>query len=254
MKEKYNIGWLKSCVENGENPKYLFFWGHTKKANQAITNTCFSQWYASPFKVNGITYQTTEHWMMAQKALLFDNDDIQQQIIESSHPAEAKKLGRKVTGFDESIWKQHRTNIVRIGNIHKFNQNRALGGYLLNTKKRVLVEASPYDRIWGIGLTKDSEAAQNVYAWRGLNLLGFALMEVRDFLSSHGFFDYDFNFNPPWIEAPQTDAQDTFWKSGKGKKIQDDFIRNWNALSDKEKEIFKVSFPEPKSWMGFYEI
>ena len=128
--------------------------------------------------------------MMAQKAILFKNNDIYKQIITCNTPAEAKKLGRKITGFDENTWKEHRYNIVVTGNLHKFNQNRDLGAFLLNTNTRVLVEASPVDPIWGIGLAQDSKHINDIYSWRGLNLLGFALMEVRDTLAEKGYFSY----------------------------------------------------------------
>ncbi|UII25382.1 NADAR family protein [Fulvivirga maritima] len=184
--KKYSIDWL----EQQENVKFLFFWGHTKKAGE-VNQACFSQWYESPFQVKGITYKTAEHWMMYHKASLFNNEDIAEQVIACVTPAEAKKLGRKVKGFDEETWNSKRYELVTEGNIHKFNQNRPLGEYLLNTANRVLVEASPVDAIWGIGLSKDSEKAQRVSTWRGLNLLGFALMEARDFLREKGFFEGD---------------------------------------------------------------
>jgi len=253
MKKKYNIEWLTEVVENGEKLKFLFFWGHAKNPNQRITQACFSQWYESPFKVNGVNYKTSEHWMMSQKALLFDNLDIHKQIIESNKPGSAKEFGRKVTGFDEKIWTAHRSKIVIMGNIHKFNQNRELGEYLINTQNRIIVEASPVDRIWGIGLTKESNDARNVYAWRGLNLLGFALMEARDFLKDYGFFETNFDFQPPWNKEPKIEHKDMFWRTGKGKEIIVNFSKKWQDLEERQKEIFKISFPEPKSWKGFYK-
>jgi|SRR5690554_480562 len=187
MKKKYSIEWLINRLENGDSLKFLYFWGNKKKHDHDIGRFCFSQWFESPFIVNGVTYMTAEHWMMAQKALLFDNKSIYYKIINSIKPSEAKELGRQVIGFDENIWLKNRYEIVRLGNIHKFNQNRELGEYLLNTGHRILVEASPVDTIWGIGLTKDSKDIDNIYAWRGLNLLGFALMETRDFFNDYGF-------------------------------------------------------------------
>ncbi|KXX69033.1 NADAR family protein [Flammeovirga sp. SJP92] len=187
MKANYSLEWLQNKVNNNESVKYLFFWGHTKSKNQEVGNFCFSQWFESDFEVDGITFKSTEHWMMAQKAKLFNDTEIYDQIINCNKPGEAKALGRKVRNFDESLWKQHRYEIVTKGNIYKFTQNPALGQYLLSTQSRVLVEASPVDTIWGIGLTKDSESANDVNSWRGLNLLGFALMETRDFINEIGF-------------------------------------------------------------------
>jgi ribA/ribD-fused uncharacterized protein len=250
----YNIEWLTEKFNKREQLKFLFFWGHRKSKDGTVTNSCFSQWYESPFEINGVIYKTTEHWMMAQKALLFDNFDIYEQIIQAESPGKAKAFGRAVTDFDEAIWKEHRSEIVRIGNIHKFNQDQAFGTYLLNTHHRILVEASPVDTIWGIGLTKDSQDAKNVAAWRGLNLLGFALMEARDFLQEYGFFEVDFKFKTPWNEVPEIKSDDEFWKIEKGKAILLSFTKNWKNLNEREQAIFKVSFPEPKNWKGFYDL
>lgn len=252
MNNKYNIKWLSDQFENGKNLKYLFFWGHTKSRDHNVNQSCFSQWYESPFELNGKIYKTSEHWMMSEKALLFDNYDIHEQIIESIKPGEAKELGRKVIGFDEIIWRENRMNIVKIGNIHKFNQNKELGKYLINTQNRILVEASPVDTIWGIGLTKESEEAKNIYSWRGLNLLGFALMETRDFLNKYGFFEGNFDFKPPWILEPKIESADMYWRMGKGDEERIDFLTKWETLNTKEKEIYKVTFPAPKNWGEFY--
>ena len=184
----YNLDWLKQQFDNEVNLKYVFFWGN-RKNQSGVSSSCFSQWYESPFIIDGITYKTAEHWMMAQKALLFGDNNMSEKIITVNSPAEAKKLGREVSDFDENLWNKHRYEIVQYGNIYKFNQNKELGEFLMNTNTRVLVEASPVDQIWGIGLSKDSQDIYNVYNWRGLNLLGFALMEVRDYFMENGFFD-----------------------------------------------------------------
>jgi ribA/ribD-fused uncharacterized protein len=91
-----------------------------------------------------------------------------------------KALGRGVRGFEELIWRQHRVSIVVEGNYAKFSQSEPLRDFLIGTKHRVLVEASPVDKIWGIGLAGDDPRAENPLEWRGLNLLGFALMDVRE--------------------------------------------------------------------------
>ncbi|MFT6961044.1 MAG: ribA/ribD-fused uncharacterized protein [Flammeovirgaceae bacterium] len=121
---------------------------------------------------------------MAKKAELFEDSEILEKVIQSKTPAEAKKLGRKVKNFDDGVWNQNRLEIVVEGNRHKFIQNPEFEEFLLSTGNRVLVEASP-DAIWGIGMTQDHKAIYNPRAWRGLNLLGFALMEVRDLLNSY---------------------------------------------------------------------
>ncbi|MEM0577223.1 NADAR family protein [Flavobacterium polysaccharolyticum] len=177
---KYNLEKLIKDFEKGSRYKYLFFWGHQKSKNGEITSSCFSQWWTSPFVINDIKYPTAEHWMMAQKALLFNDNENYSKIIVAKSPAEAKAIGREVRGFDEKIWLEKREQIVIQGNLEKFKQNKDLKTFLVNTKERILVEASPVDRIWGIGLSSDNEKAENPKQWKGLNLLGFALMEVRD--------------------------------------------------------------------------
>lgn len=102
------------------------------------------------------------------------------RIIDASNPGKAKAIGRKVNGFDEATWVRHRFEIVVRGNLLKFRQHPELGEFLMGTGDKVLVEASPVDRIWGIGLAAEDPAAEDPNLWPGLNLLGFALMEVRD--------------------------------------------------------------------------
>ena len=181
MKNKYSLEWLIDAYESGITLKYIYFWGNTIKEN-VVSKSCFSQWYDSPFVVNSVTYRTSEHWMMAHKALLFGDIEVAEKIINCTKPGEAKDLGRSIKKFDEMLWQAERYSIVVKGNIHKFSQNIELKEFLLSTKNRILVEASPVDTIWGVGLTKDSDAIKDVYKWRGLNLLGFALMEARDYL------------------------------------------------------------------------
>ena len=145
-----------------------------------------SQWYAVHFEFEGVKYFSAEQYMMAEKAKLFNDTLNYDRIIDSKSPGQAKQFGREVIGFDEKVWKDNRCEIVKKGNLAKFGQNQELKQYLLETKNRVLVEASPVDIIWGIGLSKDSEDCQNPLLWRGENLLGFTLMEVRDKLLEKG--------------------------------------------------------------------
>nr|WP_203589846.1 NADAR family protein [Streptomyces sp. SID13031] len=163
--------------------KYVFFWGDTPNRDGSIGASCLSQWYHAPFIVDGVRYSTAEHWMMAGKARLFGDNESAAKVIAAGHPQRAKAIGRQVTGFDTETWQRHRAELVIEGNLHKFRQNKPLLDYLLNTGKRVLVEASPVDRIWGIGLAADDPRAEHPDQWRGLNLLGFALMRARAELS-----------------------------------------------------------------------
>ncbi|UYQ94499.1 NADAR family protein [Chitinophaga horti] len=176
----YDIDWLKAQQDSNATLKYIFFWGHTPRQADVVDQSCFSQWYPSPFEADGHTYKTAEHWMMAQKALLFNDTAAFEKIVACRTPAEAKKLGREVLGFDNDAWNAARFNIVVAGNLHKYRQHPEMGAFLKNTGSRILVEASPVDNIWGIGMAKDHPGVMNVHNWRGLNLLGFALMETRD--------------------------------------------------------------------------
>lgn len=170
---------LLEFTRAGGRPKYVFFWGHTPKAGETVGKHVFSQWYEAPFMVDGVTYPTAEHWMMAEKARLFGDAEALDRILVAGNPGAAKKHGREVRGFDEQAWNAARWEIVVRGNQAKFGQHPDLREYLLNTGDRVLVEASPRDRIWGIGMGKDNPDAENPEKWCGLNLLGFALMEAR---------------------------------------------------------------------------
>lgn len=174
---------LAALVAGGAQPKYLMFWGHRPQRDGSVGAGCLSQWWPSPFTVDGVDYATAEHWMMAGKARLFGDDESAARILAAATPGEAKKLGRLVRGFDEYSWVRHRWDLVVEGNVAKFGQDLALRDYLAGTASRVLVEASPRDRIWGIGVSASSERAADPARWPGLNLLGFALMEARSRLA-----------------------------------------------------------------------
>ena len=163
--------------------KYIFFWGHRPRKDGQVGQSCMSQWWESTFEVDDIQYRSAEHWMMAEKARLFKDAEVLKKILNTKSPAEAKKLGRQVRGFQPDVWDAQKYEIVKQGSFYKFSQDEKLKTYLLNTVNRVLVEASPYDKIWGIGLTKDAKNVENPNTWKGDNLLGFALMEVRDTLA-----------------------------------------------------------------------
>lgn len=171
---------LIRAVRAGAGIKYLHFWGHRPRPDGRIGPSCLSQWWPSPFTVDGVRYATAEHWMMAGKARLFEDAAAERAVLAAGHPAEAKKAGRLVRGFDETVWARERFRIVVEGSVHKFAAHPELQGFLLGTGDRVLVEASPVDRVWGIGLAADDEAAMDPERWRGPNLLGFALMAARE--------------------------------------------------------------------------
>ncbi|MEU1333906.1 NADAR family protein [Streptomyces sp. NPDC005865] len=170
---------LVRAVRAGEKVEYLPFWGHTPRRDGTLGASCLSQWWPAPFTVDGVAYATAEHWMMAAKARLFGDADAEHAARTARTPAEAKKAGRLVRDFDEATWARERYGIVVEGSVHKFTSDPALGAFLRGTGSRVLVEASPLDRVWGVGLAADDPRIPDPARWLGPNLLGFALMEAR---------------------------------------------------------------------------
>ncbi|WP_337102859.1 NADAR family protein [Paenibacillus sp. YIM B09110] len=179
----YSLKDLQHAYETGEKIKFLFFWGHTPMKDGNISASCLSQWWDSPFRVEGEQYSCAEQYMMAEKARLFDDEEMLEAIMKAKHPKEMKNYGRAVKGFDVEIWESRCYDFVLQGNLAKFGQNAELLNFMKSSKNRIFVEASPVDRIWGIGLSKDHPDVNNPLLWQGKNLLGFALTEVRDRLN-----------------------------------------------------------------------
>ncbi len=155
--------------------KFIFFWKETE-----FPYGIFSQWAISKFEVNGKVYSCAEQYMMAEKARLFQDKEIEEQIMSATTPNQFKNLGRKVKNFNQEIWDQKAYDIVVRGNYEKFRQNEHLLKALKSTQSKVLVEASPYDKIWGIGMESNDLRAKCPEHWDGQNLLGKALMDVRN--------------------------------------------------------------------------
>lgn len=157
----------------------LYFYGHTNKSGP---KKVLSNWYPACFKDHeGIVYHNTEQYMMAEKAKLFKDDIMREIILKNPDPKHAKELGRRVKNFDQEVWDLNAKKIVTLGCYYKFSQNDDLKLYLLSTKNRYLVEASKWDKIWGIGISLLE--AKRGDKWRGTNWLGECLMEVRKILS-----------------------------------------------------------------------
>jgi ribA/ribD-fused uncharacterized protein len=150
--------------------KYMFFW-----------DGIFSNWYKSPFKINGVKYNCGEQYMMHQKSLTFDDNETASKILIESSPRWQKRLGREVKNFNPSVWDSVKHDLVKTGLREKFNQNPVLKSYLLKYKGYQIVEASPEDRIWGIGFS-EFDAIENIDHW-GENLLGKILTELATELS-----------------------------------------------------------------------
>src|SRR4051794_20835053 len=135
--------------ESGALPELLLFWGHRPPRGDGAGRGCLSQWYPAPFTAGGVRYATAEHYMMAGKARLFGDAEAERLVFASDDPGAAKGAGRKVRGFDEDTWAARRYDLVVAANSAKFGQHPALAAFLLGTGERVLVEASPYDTVWG---------------------------------------------------------------------------------------------------------
>jgi ribA/ribD-fused uncharacterized protein len=170
---------LVAYTAAGKPLEYLFFWGHRPHPSGRPGPSCLSQWWPAPFTVDGVHYRSAEHWMMAEKARLFGDERSAAAIIAAESPKDAKALGRAVRGFDGDRWEAAAFGIVVRGSIAKFGQDPQLRDYLVGTGDALLVEASPLDAIWGIGLAADDPRAGRPEEWPGRNLLGFALMEAR---------------------------------------------------------------------------
>lgn len=179
MTSPQSLDELRSRFNAGESFSFLQFWGHTPPKDGAVSRSCFSQWFEAPFEVDGERYPTAEHFMMAAKARLFNDEEVRAKVLAAPTPGAAKALGRKVAGYVDEVWLEHRFAIVCRANIEKFGQNPTLRDYLLGTGAHVLVEASPVDRIWGTGLAAADPRSDDPNQWEGPNLLGFALMAAR---------------------------------------------------------------------------
>ncbi|MDH5493846.1 MAG: NADAR family protein [Myxococcales bacterium] len=177
---------MQKLCAGGARLKFLFFWGHRPARSGETDRACLSNWYPSKFEVEGVEYGNAEQYMMAEKARLFEDNEMLGRILRARSPGAIKALGRQVRGFSEERWSARRFDLVAPGLNAKFSQNADLRRYLIGTKKRILVEASPKDRVWGIGLSKDDDRATHPPLWRGTNLLGFALMRVREAISTPG--------------------------------------------------------------------
>ena len=178
---KYDIDKIKQIVRSKPETTIIYFWGHTPNPKK-MTVACFSQWYDCYFEVDGIQYHTTEQYMMASKAKLFGDNEVYNEIMTANNPYDYKKLGRKVRNFEPEPWDARKSEIVVEGNKSKFGQNPDIKEFLLSTGDAILVEASPFDKIWGIGIDRETAMKGTVEQWQGENLLGCALMEVRDYL------------------------------------------------------------------------
>lgn len=155
--------------------QYVFFYSN---------KDCFSNFYPCKFYLNGIEFSCSEQFMMHEKAVLFGDHKIGKQILVETRPARIKALGRQVGNFNEQIWLENRERIMYDAVVGKFSQNDDLRKIILDTGNKLLVEASPNDKIWGIGLAIDDSRIHDPKNWKGSNLLGKALMKAREYLKN----------------------------------------------------------------------
>ena len=152
---------------------HVFFWGSE-----------FSNWYECEFDYKGHRFKNSEQAFMWEKAMYFNDTEIAEKILATPSPNQNKKLGRQVKGFNSDQWLLVCLDIMVAVNYAKFSQNSSLSDILSWTGTLTIVEASPYDTIWGIGLHWEDDRVLNESEWRGLNYLGKALMEVRNMLNN----------------------------------------------------------------------
>ena len=157
----------------------LFFWGHTEHDSK-VTKACLSNFYPCEFVFNGKMFHFSEQCFMYQKAMLFNDFEIAEQILNETDVRKIKALGRKVKNFNNELWDIHKENFMYNACYAKFSQDTELKDFLLSTGNSEIIEASPVDNIWGIGFSSD-KAMENIDKW-GQNLLGKCLMKVRAIL------------------------------------------------------------------------
>lgn len=153
--------------------RFTFFWGGP-----------FSQWHPCRFTVDGVLYNCAEQYMMAGKARLFGDAETEAKIMAAAHPRDQKGLGRRVRGFDEETWLAEARGIVYRGNRAKFGASGKLRGLLMSTRGTTLVEASPLDTLWGIGVAEADPRAADRSQWEGSNWLGEVLTRLREDLAA----------------------------------------------------------------------
>ena len=164
------------------------------------SNSPYSNFYPIEYKLSGHTFTSSEQGFMYGKAILFNDKKHAEQILYSKNPQNAKRLGRQVVGFDQKTWNKNKENIMYDNCYAKFKQNQDILVTLLKTKNKILVEASPTDKIWGIGLAEKDASKTPVKYWPGENLLGSVLMKVRSKLQEE--FKNDPSIKKNVNEAP----------------------------------------------------
>jgi len=181
---------------NRSNKEFTFFWRGP-----------FSQWHKANMTINNVTYFCAEQYMMAAKAKVFEDYETLNKILQSTSPKEIKDLGRVVKNFKQEVWDKVKYSIVYTGNFYKFIQNYDLKTLLLNTEDSTLVEASPYDKVWGIGMSEDDPDCLDVNKWKGENLLGKAITNVRQTIKKGITIILDYQNSPTLFDIGRTNEE-----------------------------------------------
>lgn len=224
---RYTLEELQETCNQSRNTNasdFIYFWRPDEREGK---EACFCQWFKSYFVVDGIRYNCAEQFMMAEKARLFGDMATRGKILRSTDPSEMKHLGRKVKGFVPEVWDRISSAVVVRGNVAKFRQDLWLTFILLGTENKIIVEASPYDQIWGIGMTAEDARKTNPYLWRGKNKLGFALMEVRDIIRKEA--------DRAYYDSPAPLDQETFDITKRGfVLLKSSYVAGIKFVEDKE--------------------
>lgn len=181
-----DIEHLRLAFDRDPSGFEFVFFPDSGSVSDPPTRSCLSQWGAAIFEHEGKRFTSSEQAFMHGKALLFGDTDSAARILAARTSWMARELGAAVRGFDEATWEKHRFEVAVKANLPKFSSIPSLGEFLLSTRDAILVEASPTDRVWGNGLDECDRHARDPRRWPGLNLLGFALMEVRKVLLPSG--------------------------------------------------------------------
>ena len=178
----YDRDALIEAIASGWQPKYVFFWGHTPNGS-GVGKHVLSQWWPARFTVDGDTYISAEHYMMAEKARLFGDEETRSSILATSKPGAARRWAAPCAASTRNVGSGIASTSSSEPAVRSSGRTPMLAAYLAETGDKVLVEASPVDRVWGIGLAADDPRAERPAEWQGLNLLGFALMRARTMLA-----------------------------------------------------------------------
>lgn len=189
---KYDVNWLKDEIKKGADFNFVGFWGNKADAEweRSFSNFYESKFTATVYDGREVEFDCSEQYFMYRKALEFEDFEAVDVILKGGlQPYDYKKIGRQVINFSEEVWNAKRYEAMVDGLKLKFSQNEKLKSNLLGTNDSILVETSPFDAIWGVRLGKHDRFGHRTNdwlypeRWKGFNLLGFALMEVRDWLN-----------------------------------------------------------------------